>query len=280
MAETPAYQWGDKVGRCIYCGATDDLRDEHIVPYGLNGRWILRKATCKSCADITSLFELEVLRKALFAPRAVLGFRTRRKKERPQSLPLHIDRGYGREELSLPLDKHPGIGVLPRFELPRWLSSRQRKAGIDVVGATVVHFGTVPPVAFAEQHRGSKLEVSVRYEPIAFARLIAKIAYGYCVARFGLEALDESYIRHAILGKDDNLGTWVGSTEGYELKNQPSTGRLTHVVGTDVVHGDIVAYVRLFAWAVPDEYVVIVGPAPDGHQDAGAQNRSYPALAT
>ncbi len=31
---------------CIYCGSRSDLRDEHIIPYGLEGELVLRRATC------------------------------------------------------------------------------------------------------------------------------------------------------------------------------------------------------------------------------------------
>lgn len=274
MTGERGFEWGGSVGQCIYCGATQDLRDEHVVPYGLNGRWILRDATCKLCADITSLFELEVLRKALLAPRAVLGFKTRRKGQRPQSLPLQIDRGGGPVAVDLPLDKHPGIAVFPRFESPSWLRGRERRSGIAVVGASVARFGSVPPVALARELHGSKLQVTVQYEPLAFARLIAKVAFGFCVGQFGLSFMKDSYLTAGILGASGDLGTWVGSTSGYALDlSPPPEGRVTHAVGTDVVNGDIVAYVRLLAWAVPDEYIAVVAPAPDGHRDPDAQRR-------
>jgi 5-methylcytosine-specific restriction endonuclease McrA len=36
-----------RIGVCIYCrDAASDLSDEHIVPYALNGNWILPKASC------------------------------------------------------------------------------------------------------------------------------------------------------------------------------------------------------------------------------------------
>ena len=30
------------VGKCIYCGSTDDLSDEHVIPRGFNGVWKLK----------------------------------------------------------------------------------------------------------------------------------------------------------------------------------------------------------------------------------------------
>ena len=53
------------VGRCIYCGATDELTDEHIIPFSLGGVLILDKASCngtKGCNKKTHKFEGVVAR--------------------------------------------------------------------------------------------------------------------------------------------------------------------------------------------------------------------------
>lgn len=263
------------IGECIYCGAAGpNLQVEHVIPYGLNGTWELREASCVTCAAITSRFERDVLRNALFAPRAALGFRSYRKKKRPKSLPLTIDRGSGPETNDVAVAEHPALAVFPQYALPAWLCGRTRRTGIDVTGALAAHFGAEHPAAFARRHDGAKLTVAANYEPVAFARMVAKIAYGFCVARFGLDAVRGSYLRPAILGQSDDVGTWVGSTQGYfaELSPKPKR-RVNHLVGTDVQRGDIVAYVRLFAWAVPSEYVVVVAPVGPSHNDQLAHNR-------
>jgi hypothetical protein len=41
------------VGYCIYCQATDELTNEHILPFGLSGTAVLPKSSCKACAKIT-----------------------------------------------------------------------------------------------------------------------------------------------------------------------------------------------------------------------------------
>ena len=40
------------VGHCIYCGATEDLGKEHILPFGLSGSAILPKSSCRSLSLI------------------------------------------------------------------------------------------------------------------------------------------------------------------------------------------------------------------------------------
>lgn len=77
-----------EVGRCIYCGSkTLPLTDEHIIPLGLKGYWILSKASCKACATITSKFEMDILRSALGEVRFGLDLPTRHPKKRPDKLP-------------------------------------------------------------------------------------------------------------------------------------------------------------------------------------------------
>jgi hypothetical protein len=41
-------------GRCIYCGAAGNLKDEHIVPLSLGGNTMILKASCGACEKITS----------------------------------------------------------------------------------------------------------------------------------------------------------------------------------------------------------------------------------
>src|SRR5258708_24422845 len=73
----------EPVGRCIYCGSTSNLTDEHIVPFALlpkGGDWFLPKASCPDCADITKRFEGQVLG-GMFGPlREKMNLKSRRKK--------------------------------------------------------------------------------------------------------------------------------------------------------------------------------------------------------
>jgi hypothetical protein len=89
MGSTMQTSW--HVGQCIYCGTSEGkLSDEHIIPYGLNGDFVLRKASCAACATITSRFERDVLRNLFPAARAALGYKTRRK--HPETFPAKIRR--------------------------------------------------------------------------------------------------------------------------------------------------------------------------------------------
>jgi 5-methylcytosine-specific restriction endonuclease McrA len=38
------------VGRCIYCGSSDSLQKEHVIPLALQGHLVLARASCPRCA--------------------------------------------------------------------------------------------------------------------------------------------------------------------------------------------------------------------------------------
>jgi 5-methylcytosine-specific restriction endonuclease McrA len=39
-------------GRCIYCGSTGPLKDEHIIPLSLGGKAVIEAASCGDCEAI------------------------------------------------------------------------------------------------------------------------------------------------------------------------------------------------------------------------------------
>ena len=79
-----------QVGRCIYCHITDDLIGEHVIPFGLGGRLELPKSSCHRCSKITSDFEHTCLRTMYGPLRLLYDLPSRRKKNRPQKLPLKV----------------------------------------------------------------------------------------------------------------------------------------------------------------------------------------------
>ena len=76
------------VKACIYCGATERLSTEHIIPFSAGGKWVLPKASCRTCAALTGTFEGEFARTILGPLRMPFNMPTRRPKERPRHLPL------------------------------------------------------------------------------------------------------------------------------------------------------------------------------------------------
>ncbi len=137
-----------RVGRCIYCGATEGLQDEHPIPFGLAGRHVLHDASCASCAAKTSRWEGLVLRGSLLPFRTILGLPTRRPSGRPTSFPARVKRdgAWADEDLSLgaihrccPVSEAPAArgdrGPAVELDVPsHWLAGdhrhQQRRLGI------------------------------------------------------------------------------------------------------------------------------------------------------
>ena len=81
-------------GTCIYCGVANPSTDEHVVPYALNGDLILKRASCTSCAAITSKFEQDIVRDLLGAVRLYRDMKSRggHKNTKPQ-VPVRLLKG-------------------------------------------------------------------------------------------------------------------------------------------------------------------------------------------
>jgi len=217
----------------IYCRARGVLlQDEHIIPYGLTGVWKLVAASCEPCARITSAFERSVLRESFLATRTALDFRTYLRKRRPASLPLEVDRGRGAETLHLPIEDHPAILGLPRFPLSSWIVARSSTSGIETIRVQQAHFGTLDPVSFIQKYAGLGLTGSVPLvDAVAFARMLAKIAYSYCVGLFGFAPPSSGCLTTSEAGSDPRKTNFLNSRQGQKLESttwwQPTCARVT-----------------------------------------------------
>lgn len=174
----------EPVGSCIYCGANEGLSDEHIVPFALGGRLVLPQSSCSSCAKITSEFEQKVLRGFMLEARTTGGFPTRRPKKRPRSLPLEIGRDGVFQTVELTPNSHPGLLLLPLFAPPGVLVGRETGTGVVITGMETLGFGKHPSQV-AQETKATTIRSTASLDVTSFARLLAKIGYGYAVAKDG-----------------------------------------------------------------------------------------------
>lgn len=250
----------DAVGHCIYCGASEDLRDEHIVPYGLGGNLILPKSSCGVCADITSKFELSVQRGSFWAARIFRDIQSRRKHNKaPEYYPLTIERKGKKETIEVSLDEYPIILPFPLFSVPGYMKPEGYEKGIRLEGIASVSFGPRPEhilrklgaESISFQPRGDK--------PADFARMVAKIAFSMAAAVGALAELKshQSPVLPAILGKADDIGRWVGTiTDPITIHK----GHLHRVlIHRDEQKGLLLGDVHLFSDSQTPRYGVILG---------------------
>jgi hypothetical protein len=250
------------VGECIYCGSKDDLTKEHIIAYGLNGNAILPKSSCKKCAKITGTdIEQKFMRGQARAVRAALGFQTGRKKEVPSTFPVVLHKCGKRQRVEVPLSDFPPILLLPVFPAPGFMRGQH---GVGITSQETVAISlrenTSPTEVLQEIGRryGADGIAIDRVDHQAFARLIAKSAYALAVAEYGLANIKEKYVVPAILGKADDLGTWVGSSpqplapEQGEHITQVQTWK-NPTTGQEI----ICVLIKLFAYFPAPGYLVI-----------------------
>ncbi len=248
-----------RVGRCIYCGATGvALSREHVIPYGLDADLVLREASCPDCSKVTDQFEDQVLRGMFRGFRAAKNLPTRREAERPKALPITVHKDGQEFEVELPLEEGVAVFHMPHFPPPGFVEGRGRAEGIDVVGSDFRFYGK-PLDEIARELGTDSLSVSVTSWAPSFARLLAKVAYGAVVLRFGLDYLDDVFVLPAILGKSNDLGHWVGAgrpdippefrTEAHYVQFEQNGA------------GIVVARVALLPRFGGLEYLVVVGHA-------------------
>ena len=255
---------GDKfksVGQCIYCGSKSGLTREHIVPFGLQGNWVLPKASCKKCAAITSELERKILRGPLLAVRAAANIQTRRPAERPSTFPMKVVKQEREELRNVPIADHLTLLILPLLAPAIYIDGRPYTGGVDVIGTETIQFGDEPAKLMSRLGVES-VSVTETYQYVEFARMIGKIAYALAVADFGLAAIAEPHVLPSVLGEVDDIGKWIGS-DNYVF-NVERQGAL-HAFGTCIVEwrGErlVITKVKLFANAHPSGYEVIVGRA-------------------
>lgn len=247
------------IGECIYCGATDDLRTEHLIPFSLAGRHVLLRASCRACEGKTSRWESQVAHDSFLPVRTLLALPTRRPKKRPTSFPAKVRRGATWREEDLDLTRVTAVAPFPKLPAPGAMDGRPLSTSVQthgVIGLRVV----------ANDGRDSNpakragvdaVEIPITYEPVPFMRMLAKIAWGYTVAQYGVEAVEPAVIG-VVLGTDHNVAHYVGTLDGWTLFDGPATSDI-HVCVAVIEDGWVLAGVRLFSNQGAPEYTVVVG---------------------
>lgn len=246
------------VGRCIYCGNTKNLQKEHILPFGLSGSAILPESTCNQCAKITGHFEQKVLRGPMWAVRVYRELKSRtRHQDAPKYFPLTVINNGTEQVVQVPTQEYPILLHFPIFQPPAYLNPSGYEKGILVSGVVTVSFGPRPDTV-ARKLGVETLRISQAQEPIAFARMIAKIAYAWAAAENKLNLIrGMPFILPAILGKADDIGRWVGTLTEPIQKYEGLLHRI-------LIHEDhdrhlLFGEVQLFSDSETPKYGVILG---------------------
>jgi len=253
------------MGYCIYCGARGvRLTREHVIPHAIGGHLVLREASCDTCCQATAEVERAVLHESLLLFRTKLDYPTRKKQGRPARASLETGRPDDPTVLDVPVADAPAVLMLPVFAWPRWWAQRVGADGtVDGFGYRIVLLGTGGVARLLRDQQLDHVRFRVKTYDYAFARLLAKIAWGHAVLEWGRDAFEEVFVVPGILGSERDMGQWVGCPK----KRVMTSGRVKlpsqpHHVGHAVLpEGWVVTSIQLFADIDPEmpEYMVVVG---------------------
>lgn len=216
------------LGRCIFCGCTQDLTAEHIVPEALTGVGEMKIAngSCRTCNNYANeAYEQIAIRNDFLAIKNMLGLRRKRrgKKQRPRRVPrISYSNEQGADLGELTFDQeippenyppfyhfviHPPAGLL---------------VGIDRSGGGLLGEGLNLSGPDAKFEIGRlDLDLPNRITPFGAAimetlsicetaKTIAKMAYCWAVAENGLEAFDTKDLVDLLMGRRNDVFNFVG----------------------------------------------------------------------
>lgn len=258
------------VGKCIYCRKSDIvLSEEHIIPYGLNGNQVLLNASCGDCSKITSAFEGDVLGRAFILPRMGFKMRSRHGKNKDRSIKVALEQNSTTSFIEIPAEDCPILFMMPIFMPPEILDDRPHQPGIQGTGSFYSsEIRGVPKEKLKEKYGPGKIAINISYNPNSFARMLAKIAYGFAVAHFGIDDIEDLGIVSAIKAETDDIGKWVGCVTTDE-KFAPNTVLHSWHLGIEssyeidapkeTVTGRLTYKISLFSLFGTPEYTVVVG---------------------
>jgi hypothetical protein len=258
------------VGRCIYCGGVAG-HIEHVVPDGIGGKLELPDASCKGCGTITSQFEGKVQRDLLGIVRERHKWHKHPKRKRPaQFVELRANGESDVIERRIPAAEVPGLLNLPLFGWPSVLRGEMPTGELSI--QTVIrptYHGALHD--FANMISGYHASFG-KYDPLPFARMLAKIAHTFAVGELGLDAFRQFYLQKLIRGDytldpDKWVGSYPDDVRGdlHTVDIDPNmrheltlrTSRQSH--GISAVTVDI----RLFANYGGPKHIVVVGEIVD-----------------
>jgi hypothetical protein len=202
-------------GVCIYCGSDGGefgLRSEHPIPYSLGGNTELLGASCRDCESVTSFLD-GYMANAIFGHlRVHLNLQSR--SGHPESLPAIIALSDGQRAVDFTTKDHPYFLNLPVWRPPGLMLGVQISEGFGPPGKFTYWFlpnNLRDTIGLKDGDIASVIDASPPHNLSAFARGLAKIAYGNAVMKYGLDGFRHLVTPDIILGKYPNIAYFVGS---------------------------------------------------------------------
>ena len=243
---------------CMYCGETENLTKEHIIPLGMGGDLVFPKSSCKKCARITSLDERKVLRGFMYEGRLAGNLPSRRKGKQPKTFKRILVREDG-VEFTKELLVNSGISVihLPIFNEPGILGGEFPISGINIRELGTIHLNIESMHELNSNEGVTSCKFQTEVDVSSFCKVLSKIAYGYHVYTEGVFPREESPALAIILNSEPQYGKWIGSknvvfpeSKALHLVN------LHKLPNEDGTMAYVVALNLFFGWGMNSTYLV------------------------
>lgn len=233
------------------------LTDEHVVPLSLGGTHVLKKASCRPCAAMTSRFERGVARELWGDARTAFAAPTRRKKKRND----YVDMPDGTMTGSLqriPAAEFPAGFLFYKMSQSGFLSGMPEHFDLSKSWEMVIVDDDERRDQFFRKY-GKHATLRFRNVPTDFGRLIAKIGYCNVLTEFDNSNFNPICLPY-IRGHKSNVSFVVGSSMNSPPPPEKNNGYSvqTLLIGTEN-YILILAIVRLYANLHSPEYHVVVG---------------------
>lgn len=245
---------------CIYCGSTDQLSSEHIVPYAWGGTVQVHSGSCEACRLITSGFENYALNDGAMAHvRKAIGLPSRSNHKSAMAPVDMTIQGHDGQALMIDAGTEvPAILGFPLFVRPGMLSGEGSRVTLNLEGMAAAAFGTELS-AFMQSHSATgAVQRESTKRVMAFARTIAKVAYGWAWRDGVIEQLGGAGdLVDAFMRNPERLGAFLGTKPspyerylGYRLRIEYKLSMPRQLVYLEV---------QMFADAAAPIYEVVLG---------------------
>lgn len=255
---------------CIYCKSEYQLSNEHVIPYALGGTVQILNGSCEKCRQITQHFENLVLRGEMQNVRYIENLPSRSKhKHAPSTVSVRLEKEGLEVVEDVKISEAPILLSYPLFAPPRSIGAEDT-LGLTLMGLATTSHGADPSIFLRNLNKDSMTLIPPKISPMAFARMIAKIGYGFAWISGMLDQIaNPKELPEAIISSPDKLGKFISTKpEPYEI-----FPGILHRFNVFAGKGHFYAEVQLFAEAGAPTYFVALGSArPDeGPQESAAQ---------
>lgn len=253
-----------KAGFCIYCGSTEQLSREHVVPYALGGTLTITEGSCEGCRKKTHAFETDVLTGPMRMVRYIQNLpSSTNHRSVPKTVELLVKLGDETEQrIEVPIAKAPIFLTFYEFGEPKYLDPL-RCVNLETGAVVTGSYGQDPRQVLSELSAKGMTIAAPPMRPVAFARMIAKIAYCFAFAQGHSTKLENpGELINAFMEDPDTIGRFVGSIPPPFTKYEGVGIRFA----IKVLESERIAYaeVQLFAASGAPTYIVVLGRIKDG----------------